>query len=584
MAILSDLPFRFCMRTEAGSKVTKDCYDNVTFYGNVDDLNLPDYQPEIYIEEGRDVVIEVGTDRPFRLEMDGFDASKNNVLQHADGTYLDTPNKEVVVFSYDDFPLPPGYYALVITCEEKNYYTGFKVDSIRFGDGTWQKMAEEVAEDIKNMAFQMVHQRMGIGKSGLYDVRMSSLIFRMAALDREFNKVIAALDDLRNNPHSKISKKYILKRDAGSYPADFKSNKLNSRNVKGELLFMPSKYTDYDLSDNRYVKKVVENIDKLVRDFTIEAQNRSLDLGQDMKILRRNQTRYNRLKADRTYLEEYLIKAKKIRYAISLLRACEWYRNIPKSNTDFLPAQSIMDPRYGILSKLNKDMQGDVLKFQADKHLSWIWKNSSILYEMWGFLKTIRAFQDLGFTLVEGPWITQVGTVTKIGGLASNDVVCLERGTTYIRVAYDKEMPRSSDQTDLVLDPVYSLDEKRMPDCKIDFYYKSNGLILYLGSLILDFKYRGLKALWNEKDENAANAQLISYSNWTRSKCLHNSSARQSNNTMLPVYEAWAIYPDKFDYEHEEEKFDYGVRLISLVPGHENVLVEHLERFMKEYL
>lgn len=583
MAILYNLPFKFHLEVCGREDTIENVYgEDVRFFDSIEDLASVNYRPDIKVREGRDVFVRLACDMEFRLEMDGLDAVNEPYLQHDVISFIDKPNELLRVFKHNLFPLPPGYYVIKIMCNSRSYYTGFAITSSRLSDEYWYQMANEVKDEIQGMAFQWVYQRLGLHSNGMSDQLISSLYLRMEALDRLYVPVLAAINDLRFNPHNKISRNYVLTTKLDGYPADFKANKLNRRNIYGEKRYMPVKFTDYNLPENRYVKKVTLNLEKLVLSFMEETRDK-LDVARNSQKIKTGYLADNRYENVVNCLKDFSDKARKLHHAISLLKNEEWFKQLPDS-VSIIPSQSVLDPRYAILDKINKELRAQKVSFEVDNRLSMIWKNSSTLYELWGMIKVVNALQTLGFELVDGPWIERVRTSHRLGGLQSSDVLRFESEDVFINVSYDKDLPASDIETDKIRDPIYTVGNNRTPDCRIDFYLKGKGgNIAYLGTLVIDFKYRSYLAIFGDSDSYPTRRQLVSYGSMTRSKYLLNYPEKYSNNVFHPVYEVWAVYPDLRDETVDLFQMSYNIRFVSLTPKNNN-LADKLAQFMDDYI
>ena len=51
-----------------------------------------------------------------------------------------------------------------------------------------------------------------------------------------------------------------------------------------------------------------------------------------------------------------------------------------------------------------------------------------------------------------------------------------------------------------------------------------------------------------------------------------------------PVSEVWALYPNSANVEEEQLESDLFINLISFVPGYQDVIERHINRFIDEYL
>lgn len=574
------LPFEFDLINNRGDEQKN--YNNISFCDDIKDINDDLLKNSITINENSTVLIKFNSSKPFRLEMDGFDGSTLDSIKHDDGIYL-TPSKNIIpVMRYDNFPLPPGRYIIKVYLEDKCYYTSYEVKSVRLDDVTWELMAKEVLESIKLLAFQMAVQKNLPSSKKYMEGMLGSLLLKMNIIEQQFNKVIAALDDISINPHSKISKKYILTNKSNSSRSDFKCNKLDVKKIRLSFCYEPVKYTDYQLTENAYMKRIIVNLDNIIRQFINEIrENRdylNTKILNDKHGKEKNTAEYNRDLNNFNYIQKYYIKARKIKNIIDKVKDTTWFNLVNENILSKVASQSMFDPRYAILSKLSKDLKSQNIKYNINNTLSFIWHNSSKLYELWGVIKLVETFQKMGFALQKGFNVEKVGDELRIAGLSSGDYFLFTKGDLDVKISYDAIIPKEKGDASLDIDPVYTVGQHNKPDCKIDFYYKINDERHYISSLIIDFKYRTKKSLWKNTYTNSRH-QLISYANDTRSLYIYGFD-KKSSLSQRPVKSVWALYPDRYNVSEETVEEDLFIKLISFVPGYQDIIEQHIDEFL----
>lgn len=578
------LPFEFELINDRG--IEKINYDNIPFCNNIDDINNNLLKNTIVITENSTVLIKFNSSKNFRLEMDGFDGSTLESLRHDDGIYL-TPSKEVVsVIQYDNFPLPPGMYIIKIYFEDNCYYCSYEIKSVRLDDLTWELMAKDVLESIKLLAFQMAVQKNLPSNNRYIEGTLGSLLLKMNIIEQQFNKVIAALDDISINPHSKISKKYILTNKTKILQTDFKCDKLDAKKISLSFAYAPVKYTDYQLTENAYMKRIIINLDSIIRQFINEIREKRdylrVKILNDKHGREKNTAEYNRDLNNLNYIHRYHLKARKIKNIINKVKNTNWFNVVNENILQKVASQSMLDPRYAILSKLSKDLNSQNIRYNVDDKLSFIWHNSYKLYELWGIIKIVETFQKMGFELQKGFNVEKVDEELRIVGLSSGDYFLFTKGALDVKISYDTMIPKEKGDASLDADPVYTVGQHNNPDCKIDFYYKINNERHYISSLIIDFKYRTKNSLWKNTYTNSKH-QLISYANETRSLCIYGFD-NKSSLSQRPVKSVWALYPDRYNVSEETVEEDLFIKLISFVPGYQDVIEHHIDEFLSTHV
>lgn len=586
------LPFKFFLEESIISDYHKKIYTNdvllksdsvhlVDFFDDIDDLNTSSYKPQILITENRVVKIKVESEFDFKLEMEGFDVLEKQILIHDDGRYLSEANEYVEVFGMgEEFPLPPGNFVIKVSVMGKNYYAGFKVNSIRLDESLWKIMSEDVMKSVNLMAFQILNSKLSLCNKDYHNEVFGELILKMNVLNKYFTRVIKILDDLRIRPHSKISKYYPKVISEYSYLEDAKSYKLNIIKNTMDKEYISKKYTNYDLAENRFVKRVLLELDKIINLFISEIKIKLIILEKN-NILYRNKG-YSPDKNVNNVLNEYYNKAKQIKEAINTIRETEWFQMVNVNNSQVIPLQKMYDPRYGILNNLSNELKAKSIKYDIDNRLTLLWKRSDKLYEMWGFLKVVEQFQNIGFVISSGSNISIDNMLIKISSLLPGDYVQMQKENFIIKIYYDKEIPRERTNLNEEMEPIFVTSSNNRPDIRIDFYYLIDN-IRYVASLIIDLKYRRRESIWprdNSYNKYSCKVQLLNYTNTTKTQFHFDEPQQMVITRYRPVRQVWALYPNQKNVTEESDEFNQGVKLISFVPGHESVLIKHLLEFI----
>lgn len=590
MVIQSEhLPFQLEFKS---CSVKESCiFNNITFYDDINDIYAKNNGSSFKIYEGTDLFVKltVLNDADVALSMDGLELIDVPELQHGDETFLQATNGFIKLFDHDDFPLPPGNYIIVVKVGLVRYSADFEVMASRFGNDTWKFMAREIVEKVKLLAFDIVKKKTAISNIPVKSFEIGALVLKMNVIDSYYNKVIASLDGLCGGAHHKISKQYVLESALSRGKRDSKSQRLNTRIKYPSYAYIPVKYTDYNLPENVYIKILVLRLDKLLNSFLEELDMLEeyfySKLDADEYGRNNNTNNYKKNKGALTIVSDYYGKSCRIISSIRKLEETEWFKNINANVITKVPSQSMLDPRYGILSKLSKDLKDKTINYSLDSNLSVVWKRSDNLYEMWCFIKIIEGFQSLNFELdTDFGFFDDNGTI-RISTIKKGDVFHLHKGPIIIKMYYDTSMPNDDSVTDRLNNPLYVTKGNNTPDCRIDFYYSFVDRVYYVGSLIIDFKYRTKKAFWDSNDSfRSSRAQLNAYKNLPKTKYFSIKNENLSKNSISPIKEVWAIYPDKFFPTAEVDAFSECIKLYSLVPGYEDKMSEYISKFINDFI
>lgn len=194
-------------------------------------------------------------------------------------------------------------------------------------------------------------------------------------------------------------------------------------------------------------------------------------------------------------------------------------------------------------------------------------KSGADIYEVWGYLKVIETFKELGYTL-------QKSTLTLKHNSKGNVVfdqsvqnyVELIKGEQLLRIFWEDAILRNLRNVSPT-QPLYTW-HNHTPDCRIDFWQNQE----YKGTQIIDFKYRHLEKQWTKtiaygEQVGSVFKQLSAYALIRSNSQLLNGMA----NTLLdvaPVQQVWAVTP--YLVTQQETIEGYPIHLYTLKPGSPN--------------
>ncbi len=574
-----DIPFKLILKT--GFNFNNE-YKNIDFFTSLEEINNKNFETKLEIVENNDVSLKIISDYDVKVEMDGFDGVFVDEIKHKDGYYLTIKNKEIKVFTFDNFPLPPGEYILSVEVLRKKYYTVFKVKPSQVEEQDWQYMVDLVLDRLKILALDIIRKKIFVTKGNAIETINSELWLKMQIINSSFNKVMGTLDDLVTKPHNKISKKYISCDYNEIIQEDRKSNKLNAKS-KNQINYQVGlkKYIDYDLSENRYIKKIILELDNLILAFLNEVseQHKFLQGSINKNIYQTNRdiSANQRNKEAIDLLEDFKSKGRKINYIINILKSTEWFKNIKTNSYDRISVQSLLDPRYNILSKLSKDLKNNNIKYNTDNLFAFLYKRTDKLYEVYGFLKIFDVLINLGFEVESSLKTDKINNEIKIFGLEEGDIFILKKDDLKIKLVYDAILSNKSEETDKE-NPLYTKGRHNRPDGRMDCFINIENDYYYAGSLIIDFKYRKKNSFWSSGNNNSQE-QLRQYRNDITSKFYLNWSIEDSVDKRV-AQEVWVLYPDRYDPNKLDVEIDDKIKFLSFVPQHEAFIDERIEEFV----
>lgn len=130
--------------------------------------------------------------------------------------------------------------------------------------------------------------------------------------------------------------------------------------------------------------------------------------------------------------------------------------------------------------------------------------------------------------------------------LDAGTVMEFNNGEIYLKVVFDNPLVFHSQKTDKDNNPLYiakTQEYSKMhnrPDILIHVYNMSSGW--YLGSIVLECKYRKINSFWNENSQRSSIGQLQACYNNTRSEYLFGGKGTRLN--IRPVKKVIVLTPD----------------------------------------
>ena len=274
-------------------------------------------------------------------------------------------------------------------------------------------------------------------------------------------------------------------------------------------------------------------------------------------------------------LDKYLLRTRQLLSAVAAVTEAAWFRETKPTMPKYIPMQLFMDPRYGALYRLHKHLEHPEDSVFVSPVYLLQWKRTDKLYELWCFLQFVKALVSTGWELEEGPAIKTEEGRYRLDYLEPGTIIVLRRGDETLRLAYDKLIPGSGEDTDRKHNPLYTNTWHRRPDFRMDYYEKE----AYMGSLVADFKYRDVYYLWQDREKSAGlRSQFNSYHDMN-TRYYDHMSERESLMNARPVKEVWAVFPREQAGAGDE---DYSLRFVSLAPGKDNT--GELSRRLEEYV
>lgn len=562
----------------------------VNFYFDVDDIYKA--SPSVEITELVQIKVLFTSDNlQAKLYIEGMEEIVSKGTEDDDEGVFMSPDMEArILFDFDDYPLIPGFYQIVVDCGNSVYYALLSVKPKHVLEPAWVTMRDELELVLPGMAMDLVFRNLGVCQSPRMKLPLPPYnFFAFLVINKNFSQIMSSLTDLMTKANFRLKKHYVFKRIAtGAVVDEFSLTRCLSRPSQSELVMSPIKDLNYDLPENRWAKVIVQFMGKILDDFLIAAQAYGDVVQKDIKdlecygdsSLKQRQVKGTTLQD----LKGFCQRALKIKTAIKILESAHWYQELTPGQCDKPPVALFIDSRYGILYKLYRQIKRYETSVTHDKLYAFQWKSSAKLYELWCFVQIYKSLQNLGFEVRDG-WMSAAsadGDKVLIPSLPSGAYTAFSQDNIIIRLHYDSFIPYTSDETDQDYKPLYISWIHNRPDIRLDVYIDA----LYSGSILMDSKYRRPTSFWNSQSLRShlrpkEMEQLNCYSTQCSSLYLYGD---KKNENIRPVPEAWVLYPAQMPSFNNRLYSDQRIRFLHLAPQSENLLEALLHDRINDFL
>lgn len=528
-----------------------------------------------------------------RFYMDGLDTlPEQSVSEDEVGEAFLSPHEEFQeIFSYDSegfYPLIPGYYRMKIQLKERTFYSWVKVKPKELSEEEWTIMRDDIEKGVNGLAQDILRKNssLGLNESSLLPI---TNIRKLLYLQEKFGRISTALSDLYKKPKYTIIKEYYKVPKGKSTLIDERSIHYHSRHPETkDMVLQPKRRPNYNLQENKILKRIISFLLKEMNAFLLIATSYKDAAEEKYKNERDSFTRKS-LAAGINDVSELIASARKIRSYFTWFNTNHWIVEVKEPDKLQIPHSMNLDHRYRTIYQIYRAMKSDEMTVTLDSSYSYHWKRTDLLYEIWGFLQLtkIMCSKDVGFNPISG-WIFDQDLSENsiiIPVLSSDTCILFKKDEISVRMYYDTKIPRESKDTTLE-NPIYTSGVHNRPDTRIDIYKKD----IFCGSILVDFKYRPLKYIWNHNKirtnrQSKVMSQLDSYKSNCRSKFLYKDVYPKSFvDRMHTVTEVWGLFPGRGVNANPRKPLEeYGIRIMEFCPGKDlsvikKSLMEVLER------
>ncbi|WP_410984400.1 DUF2357 domain-containing protein [Bacillus cereus] len=541
-----------------------------------------------------------------RFYMDGLDILSVRLLEVDEGenVYFPPSPEYVTIYKnvYDThqvfqqqsapnrieyYPLIPGYYRIKVLYQNQAYYSLVKVVPKQITEEQWEVMKKEVQDTLEGLAQDLIRKNVSIDKDDS-DIIPMDMLRKIYVLKGEYQKLINSILAIREQPRLKISKKYSLVPVGKNSFVDAQSIRYRAKHPESmNEIYTPNYYENHNIIENQWIVYIMNFIVKEMKNVAIFIDKYIMKLTNELKEEKRfihehNQIRVETKEKSLEELRDYIKFVTKIKIECKALLLEEWVQPISTKKPIRIPHVLNLDVRYKRIFKVYRMLNDKEFSIKQDSKYDFYWKRTDKLYEIWGFIKFMKVLQSksLGFKVISG-WIYDEkykGKNINIPFLESSTAIVYAKDDIKLHLVYDEEIPNKGTKTTREK-PLYVVNSKHnRPDTRIDVYKKNE----YIGSLIVDFKYRPRKNVWRSASisyQNRTTQQLISYRQNIQSNYIfENSKSKDFRHRINPVQEVWAVYPNHISNDsHNIDPFEqHKIRLFGLSPNEETIELEEL--------
>ena len=517
------------------------------------------------------------TDKEARLYLDALECcpSSNRIMVDDEGFVYCTPGEEVIKLyrsdsSYD--ALRVDVLQISVICGLNSYFSFLKIAPKQLSLEEWKIMRDDLETEIQGLAQDIVRRNIGLGDEAKGLLPPDDL-YAFLIINKNAHAIMSALLDIKDKPKYKLKKRYEEVDESKNREIDTETvKKYLQRGALNHTLFVPRRDIVYDIQENRLLKKIIKAYDEKLAHF-IDV------IYSTLNYRKQRLTRYPKHSLyDEKYiqgLESYLATAEKLKKITNIIKSAEWFKTVKNQEDKIITHSFAVDSRYGSLYRMYSEMNKRNFSVQLDPQYSYSWKKSSSLYEMWCYICICRSFLQQ---------YTEVGLRVQdifmkdhlFPFLKSGTKILLENEDSAVEIIYDSVLPKKSEQVKLYGHPLYITGKHTRPDICINMYSKKSGW--YVGSFIIECKYRSLKAFWYGNTWSSRE-QIKAYHNDSKSPLFFNGFLDLFTSSR-PVLHVFTFTPDIFD---EREYSDDQVTLLTFRPTKDRDIVEKVcERLIDE--
>ena len=563
----------------------KEMAENKKELWNIKNINL------IFKENIKIEVLFQSDNEKDRLYIEGLDLLPPDIcsIDERGDFYLKPSSEPYTLFDYfpEYYAMRVGVYEIQLFHNENWFKYYFKIIPKNMSETEWIIMKSDLENELRGLSSELIRKNISLGNKEL-DHIPAEYLYKFLVIKKYFKNITAALLDLQKKPNYRILKRY--KQDSLYKTIEIDNVTIKDYLRKGtekEYYLVPVRYYNYNLPENRWLKKIIDYYEKEIKEFYTVTKRYQKEIQEEINILNGSRFKDKNIATIHAkenvfeQLQEYLGMSRMILEASQLLKSQDWYKTITEVDSIFLPHVIMCDVRYAVFYKLYKELKSNIVTIDWDEKFSYSWKLSSKMYEIWCFIKICRFLCSTQIGFMAKGWIFDNYKYNNIlvPDLKSGTTVEFKKNNLYIKAYFDAQLSKSERQTEKYSNPIYTKTHTK-PDIRLDLYKDD----LYWCSLIFEVKYREIKNFWNS-GAKGCKQQIRAYKNDILSPYCRGLPKDYSIRKFRPIDRVWVLHPTSAK-SNVIDKSDEGIKIVEFHPemDYTNVIKELQEEIIQAYM
>lgn len=522
-----------------------------------------------------------------RLYLDGLEIIDNENIQIdiAGKEYLEPSNTAYQLFNYDNSTiekmLVPGFYQMTLVEDNQEYYAFFEVIPKSLSKPQWIAMKNEIEETLTGLSQSF--NRKNLSSSQKSD--LNQIYYKFDYIKKMYKRYLKITRDLISSPEYRLEKMYDWKELNQNPTVDGKSiRKKLEKPEKQEMVYSPSRVLNYHTKENKWLKASIKKINKFNVEYLSFLSKKLEEIEKEKNSNKNYKAKVNSLKEEEAEIQQIMSILKQILTVNHFLLNQEWMDEIKGENTIYPTSSMMMNQKYNFYYKWLQQMKKEEMHVILPNSIKYAWKRTDELFEIWTYIKIISVIENLGYEAKSG-WIYSNESL-RIPDLNEGTFITFLQDEIKINLHYNSRLQKNSNQT-TEEHPLYTKSENNKPDIRLDMFHNNS----YLGSLIIDTKYRSFKKIIENNIKYKSNSmrQLRNYRNSPESKSYYYPNLPNSiRDRLKPIGQVWVLYPHTDDNNEKRKDFieeEENIHFYQISPDYEtNEISKKLSKYIGELI